>query len=302
MGNLRKHVLVTAGILSALVIAESALRLLDEHLPPASHWPTIETQVKYDRLRDLTDADVVFLGSSMTEAAVDPAEFVAQSGFASAFNSGIPFSTPFSNEFWLSHVVLENVSPELVVIGLPAWSGGTGKAGDLLLTGFEEALEHEGSPRLALQQHAGLLSEWDTRNASLKVARLLTDLGHQTGYYLRSIEDSSVQALVIGPPQMPEDEAGAVARMIDQLAAMRIDVVVLIEPGRQPGDDGTVDYDRYIASILEYANEWDVPVLDTFHMDWDSSWFADMAHFNRRGTEVYTAYLANELARLTVAR
>ena len=108
-------------------MAEGGLRAFGDRLPVRTDWPTVETGVKYELLRQLPEADVVFLGSSITEAAVDPSEFAHASGVGSAFNSGIPFSTLFSNEWWLNEVVLENVEPQLVVIGLTAWSGGRGR-------------------------------------------------------------------------------------------------------------------------------------------------------------------------------
>ena len=141
-----KVLYVVAGLILTLGVAEASLRILENRLPPSTHWPTVETDVKFDRLRELSEADVIFLGSSITEAGIDPIAFAEESKLDSAFNSGLPFSTPFSNEWWLNHVVLRHVEPKLVVIGLTAWSGGAGADDDLLLSGLESAIESAGEP------------------------------------------------------------------------------------------------------------------------------------------------------------
>jgi len=309
MRSKNKLAWVTIGVILVLAAAEGGLRVVGDRLPVRTDWPTIETGVKYELLRELPEADVVFLGSSITEAAVDPREFADASGVGSAFNSGIPFSSPFSNEWWLNEVVLENVEPKLVVIGLTAWSGGRGAERDPLLPGLRSALDSEDDSEddsgddvpLALLKQAGVLSEWDRRMANETARASLTDLGHQTGYYERSIDNATAVDLPTGPSEMPEDEAAAVGRMIDTLIERGIGAIVLIEPGRYPGDNGAIDYERYIASVLRNEEEWGVPVVDTFNQEWDRSLFADLAHFNRLGTDSYTAYVARTINRLPTA-
>ncbi len=301
MRSRHKIAWVTIGVVLTLAVAEVGLRTFGDRLPASTDWPTVETGVKYELLRQIPEADVVFLGSSITEAAVDPTEFADASGVGSAFNSGIPFSSPFSNEWWLNEVVLGNVEPKLVVIGLTAWSGGRGAERDPLLPGLQLALDSGDDAPLALLRQAGVLSEWDRRMADETARAFLTDLGHQTGYYERSIDDATPLDLPTGPSEMPEDEAAAVRRMIDTLNERGIDAIVLIEPGRYPGDNGTIDYERYIASVLRHEDDWGVPVVDTFNQGWDSSLFADLAHFNRLGTESYTAYVARTITRLQTA-
>jgi hypothetical protein len=298
MRSQRKLAWVALGVILALAMAEGGLRAFEDRLPVSTDWPTIETDVKYELLRHLPEADVVFLGSSITEAAIDPREFVDASGVGSAFNSGIPFSTPFTNEWWLNEVVLQSVEPNLVVIGVTPWSGGQRAVHDPLLAALRLAPvsgDDSQDPPSALLGQAGLLSEWDWRMADETVKAHLTDLGHQTGYYERSIDEATPFGLPMGPSEMPEEEADAVDRMVDTLNERGIEAIVLIEPGRSPGDDGTLDYQRYIASVLQHEDDWGVPVLDTFNQGWDRSLFADLAHFNRMGTESFTAYMAQTI-------
>jgi hypothetical protein len=290
---------VVMGVILTLGIAETTLRVLDNRLPPRTQWPTVETDVKFHRLREMSEADVVFLGSSITEADIDPVAFASESELDSAFNSGLPFSTPFSNEWWLNQVVLRHVEPKLVVIGLTAWSAGAGADDDLLLPSLKTAINSVGEPPFALLRHAGVLSEWDSRETDARGKALLTDLGHQTGYYNRSIDEAPpLDRPFEGPPEMPEDEADAVDRMIGRLTSNGTEAIVLIEPGRYPGDDRAADYDRYIDSILSHREQWGVPVVDAFHHPWDRGSYADLAHFNRRGTEEFTSYLARTIDRL----
>jgi len=296
---------VAFGVILALAMAEGGLRAFEDRLPVSTDWPTIETGVKYELLRQLPEADVVFLGSSITEAAIDPREFVDASGVGSAFNSGIPFSTPFTNEWWLNEVVLESVEPNLVVIGVTPWSGGQRAEHDPLLAALRLATvsrDDSQDPPSALLGQAGLLSEWDRRMADETVKAHLTDLGHQTGYYERSIDDATPFGVPTGPSEMPEEEAHAVDRMVDILSERGIEAIVLIEPGRSPGDDGTMDYEGYIASVLRHEDEWGVPVLDTFNQGWDRSLYADLAHFNRLGTESFTSYVAQTITGLQAAQ
>jgi hypothetical protein len=293
---------VVLGIAVTLVAAEGLVRTLDDRLPTGTQWPTVETDVKFHRLSEVPEADVVFLGSSITEAAIDPSAFVQESSAESAFNSGLPFSTPFSNEWWLKEVVLEIVEPDLVVIGLTPWSGGSGASGDGLLQGLRSAPTNSGRNWSALLEKAGLLSEWDARATEDLTRDFITEFGHQTGYYDRSIDDAAPLDLPLGPSVMPEDEADAVGRMIERLREGGIQAIVLIEPGRYPGDDGSIDYDRYIDSLLSHQAEWGVPVVDTFHMTWDRDWFADLAHFNRRGTEEFTSYISRTIDGLSANR
>jgi hypothetical protein len=283
------------GLIVTLAAAEGLVRVIEDRLPAGTQWPSVETDVKFHRLSELSDADVVFLGSSITEAAIDPSAFVQKSRAESAFNSGLPFSTPFSNEWWLSEVVLEVVDPELVVIGLTAWSGGSGASGDGLLQGLRSTPTTADRGWSALVDRAGLLSEWDARAAEDRTSDFITEFGHQTGYYDRSIDDAEPLDLPLGPSLMPEDEADAVGRMIERLRDEGIKAIVMIEPGRYPGDNGGIDYDRYIDSVMSHQSEWDVPVIDTFHMKWERGWFADMAHFNRRGTEEFTSFIAQTI-------
>ena len=291
---------VVVGVILTVGIAEASLRVFDDRLPPRTNWPTVETDFKFQRLNELAEADVVFLGSSITEAAIDPVQLAQQSRVGSAFNSGLPFSTPFSNEWWLDEVVLGRLEPAIVVIGLTAWSGDLGPAHDPLLSAFEGAMAADGESSMALLENAGVLSEWDSRMTDAGARALLTDRGHQTGYYDRSIDDAPALQLPHGSAEMPQGEAETVGRMIDQLNQDGIEAIVLIEPGRYPGDDGTIDYERYIESVVTHEAEWGVTVVDTFHMDWKRDWFADLAHFNRRGTEEFTEFMARTIDGLWV--
>jgi hypothetical protein len=293
---------VVVGVVLTLGMAEGLMRILDSRLPTGSAWPSIESEAKFEGLRAFSEADVVFLGSSITEAAIDPVELTEGSRIDSAYNSGIPFSTPYSNEWWLNEVVLRQTKPDMVVLGLTAWSGGLGPDRDPLLDKFEEAIGSDDRSGIALLEHAGLLSEWDSRSADSRARDSLTEMGHQTGYYDRSIEDATPLELPFGPSEMPRAEAEAVGRMIDRLREEGIQPLVMVEPGRYPGDNGGIDYDRYIDSVLSHEVEWGVPVLDTFHMRWDRDLFADLAHFNRRGTQEFTSLMAQTIDGLRAER
>lgn len=301
----RGMVLVVAGMLVALGLGEGVLRLSEPIIPPPSVWPTPETQIKQGQLSHLDSIDVVFLGSSITEAAVDPVALSEESGSGLVYNAALPFSTPFSNEVWLDDVVLRSSKPSLVVIGLPAWSSVDRPGSDPLLSGIESALAYEGGHRWAdgsaLLRNSGVASEWDQRRAQEHLADsgTLTGLGQQTGYYDRKLDEAGSLELPAVEAQLSDGESAAIGRIIGRLKSLGIESVVMIEPGRYPGTNTVVDEDRFIESVDRHAADWGVPIWDTYHMQWDDSWFADRAHFNRIGTAVFTSRLAPMVQALT---
>jgi hypothetical protein len=295
---------IALGALVMVALGETAVGLFEPELPPASIWPTPETQIKQGQMSHIESIDVVFLGSSITEAAVDPAALRETAGTGLVYNAALPFSTPFSNELWLDDVILRRFDPSLVVIGLPAWESAATPDSDPLLAGIQAALDyqqgHQWTDRFALFRNSGVASEWDQRRAreTLADSGSLTDLGQQTGYLDRHLGDSTPLELPTANTEMSDQEADAIGRMITRLSGLGIASAVMIEPGHYPGSSSEVDEDGYIASVQTHASEWGVPIWDTYHMGWPDSMFADKAHFNRLGTAAFTQRLAGMVGHL----
>ena len=97
---------ILTGVLVALVTAELLIRVVGPQMPDQSLWPTVETDLKSHQLVDLkTEPTLLLLGSSISEAAVDPVILESLTGLSSIYNSAMPFSSPLSMEIWLEEVV-----------------------------------------------------------------------------------------------------------------------------------------------------------------------------------------------------
>ena len=304
----RKAWVVVSGVVCALVFGELAVRLLEPELLVRSDWPTAETDIKQEQLSSLPDdIELVLIGSSQTEAAVDPVLLTSLAAVERAYNAALPFSTPISDRIWLQDVVLGSVSPSIVVLGIPVWPTHTTESDDPLATGLKRAVSSGESPwqtaSFALERSKGVLADWDERSSWQNLANsgLWTDLGHFTGYYQRRGETLEGQFPPYGQPRMSASNLEALIETLELLDAEGITGVLMLEPGHYPGDVSEKDIASFIDSIRVLAREHDVPLWDTYSVDWDASYFADEAHFNREGTQAFTKLLAEYLRELVEA-
>jgi hypothetical protein len=287
---------VLAGVLCAVLVAEGGIRLLEPALPSASSWPTVETDVKSRQLDELSaDVDILFLGTSLTEAGVDPAILMGLTGADLVYNAALPFATPLSNQVWLDEVVLERVVPSVVVIGIAAWPPHTTINDDPLRAGLlATSTDDAGLSASALFRQKGVLAEWDQRDVRERSSssNLWTDLGHMRGYYEVAPGSMKETFPPYGEPAMSSDNSAALAATIRDLRAAGTSVVLLIEPAHYPGSVLESDVDAYLDSITQVGEELGVEVWDTYHVGWRPEMYADGAHFNRTGTEAFTEHLA----------
>jgi hypothetical protein len=291
--------LIGTGILCALLAGELVMRAIEQDLPRSSPWPTAETEVKYTQLAQIGDqVEVVFLGSSATEAAVDPELFSVLSGRRVVYNAALPFSTPLSNEAWLDEVVLDWASPAVVIIGMPAWPAHTTAENDPLRVGIQEADDLVSDPgvgrSVSLLRNKGVLADWDQRLAreASSGSDLMTSLGHQTGYYHLSNQSLAGRFPPFGAPRMSSENEEAMRRSVDTLTQAGRVVVLMIEPGRYPGEVSKSDTTEYLDSLEDLGRDLRVPVWDTYSERWNPDHFVDEAHFNQEGTVAFTSYLA----------
>lgn len=305
MQTMRNRIWLLAGFTCALLIGELATRLLEPALPPPSLWPTAETQVKNSQLARLSGGvQIVFLGSSMTEAAVDPELLKALAGTDTVYNAALPFSSPLSDELWLTDVVLQHISPSIVVIGVPAWPAHSAIESDPMRSGIEVAtspgtLQWVGRS-LALIRNKGVLSDWDERayRQTVTLSKLWTDFGHQTGYHNRAPQSLIGRFPPFGAPEMSSDNAQAFTETVRTLQSAGVEVVLMIEPGHFPGEVSETDIEIYLTSIRDLGRELGVHVWDTYTREWDADFYVDEAHFNRDGTVAFTTYIADLIGAL----
>ena len=296
--RLRTSLLVFAGAILAIASAELTLRAVEEHLPVLSDWPTVETEVKSAQFARLEEnPELLIVGSSMVESAVDPHALVSMGAASSAYNSAFPFSTPAAMDIWLRDYLRPWDGLEVVVIGLPAWPPPADLASDPLATGLIEAfgadLVADPFEDVALWRLRGLLADLGeaTRRERTVAAGLWTELGHQTVYYGRSAGSLVGRFPPYGEPEMSEVQERGLRRIVATARQAGATPVVLLEAGRFPGvvDDRTVA--AYLDTLYELTADLDVPLWDAYSLDWDESLYADEVHFNEEGARAFTAYL-----------
>lgn len=107
--------------LVTVLTGEVAARVVEPLLETPLRWPTAQIAEKADQIRQLADEgasiDVVFLGSSVVALGIDPVEFNKADGWV-AYNAGLNGAAVSGLERWAFDVVLPQLQPTVVVIGL----------------------------------------------------------------------------------------------------------------------------------------------------------------------------------------
>ena len=301
--------LIVLAIVMTLGAAELGARLVASALPDPAPWPTLETRVKNLQMEASGCVDMVFLGTSVTEAAVITDRFES-----SAYNAALPFSTQGSTRLWAESFVLPLLCPEVVVIGLPVWSPAyilAPQTRGRLHSGLGQVIDF----REPAELHRRLLyrSELVRRRSQLKELGDLLDqaeeivggglwspTGHQTGHMGRQTD---------GFP--PVDYSIAVGRETD-LAILRALVIGLVEQGRRVvlliepsrcspfGECLSGKAHAELTSIYStFAVELDIPVIDV-QWGFAVSDYADPAHLNSQGAEKFTSAVRRALLELGI--
>jgi hypothetical protein len=306
----RRLLTVLLSFLAAVTVSEGLVRAISDSLPDPAPWPSNETELKAKQLELGNDYSIVFVGTSVTEAAVDPAMVTTALG-RETYNAAIPFATQRSLQLWVERFVLPNADPDLLVVGIPVWSAEFAGAGDdgVLLDGLRRVEEFRTPPDPWVGlAHRSALVHWRTELKS--IADLLapanrleetarwTSRGHQTGYFERT-----AGSLILRPGVSPSEvtfDFGPLIQLTEAARAHGVRVALLVEPascdprGRclAPADIALL---RQTYTLL--AAELGVPVLE-IEGPWPTEWYADPAHFNRAGTVAYTTRLAAALKEL----
>ena len=294
MVKLKRLALVALGVVTILGAAEVTLEFFGDNLPERSSWPTIETEIKDLQLKGKDNWDVVFLGSSVTESAVDPQLMDG----VSAYNAALPFSTPISNEVWY-RTEFSGQPGRTVVLGLLAKPYRESTDDDLLKSGIETASKTETSilDSLSLYRFRGFVADWfDLRSRERSThSELWTQFGHQTVYYEQSVSGDA-EFPPYGEPRMSVDVREAIVRLADVVHRHGGTLVLMIEPTRLGDAAPSSLVNTYIDSVRQLAHEVGARFWDTYSLGWDSRYYADHSHFNRTGTEAFTELVSDLLA------
>lgn len=114
---------VVVAVVGLLLVTEVFVRAVEDWLPRSQAGDAAEVELKYAQVVALEDAgeptDVVFLGSSAMDAAIDPAVWgEASVAYPRAYNASL-LGQPFdSMRRWAGEFVLPRTDPALVVVGV----------------------------------------------------------------------------------------------------------------------------------------------------------------------------------------
>lgn len=188
------------------------VRAVEDRLPEPLRWHSYEAQTKVqqmDRLARRGGADVVSLGTSMMNGALEPSDFVrASGGGLVVYNAALSKGVPKVMLPWATHTVLPRLRPSLVVIGLSSPDVNAALPG-------ADAFAAEVAAAPAAQR------EWGSRDAVGKVEDAIGD----ASALVRARSVVRRPWSVIGPAQANE------SRHLGPFGSMRIQRGRTIDPG-----------------------------------------------------------------------
>jgi hypothetical protein len=305
-----------------------ATRAVASRLDPPLRWQNWETQNKADRIDTLAargGASVVFVGSSMVNAAVDPDAFGrAAHRDRPAFNAAINGADARLVEPWLLDVVVPRLAPETVVIGVSSRDlndHASHRQFDLFRTSDEGrwAMHHRSPPdRLerAAERWSYLVRYRDDLRRPRRLAghrdplRAVADIGvlgqlhaldiyaHAdyavTPHFVREARSDALHDYSIGG-----EEVAALRRTVTGLRARGVRVVLLEMPVTEDAialhPHGAADYARFTARLRDVAGVTEAQLVDLTSTFGSTRFFFDPFHLNGSGRAAFTAALADRL-------
>lgn len=309
--------------LVVVVVAEFGVRAASSTLSPLNTWNDWEATNKVqamDALAKRGGASVVFVGSSMVNAAADPALYSRLSGAnRPAFNAALNGSGALLMDLWTLRVVVPKLKPDTVVIGVSSRDlndngrasnrayrairrspGGRTVGDDLSLTERVQSIAERAS---YLVRYRSVLRKPATMT-DVPVAKRRSEvgpLGSLAG--LRIFVGATYREELYRGEKFPESLGGfvmggtefdALGHLVRTLVERKIDVVLVEMPVTEdavtahPGGAG--DYERFEAILGLFTRFTQLVDADAWFPTNDG--FGDPFHLNDRGREVFTRSLA----------
>ena len=322
------------GFVVVVVLLEGAARLLAPHVPGQLVWDTQFTQDKADQIAAAGEVDVVYVGSSVVNAGIDPGLVAANSRFDSGYNSAIPSTTPSTWKVWMRDLVYPDLCPSVTVIGISVRDYNDGNVG--IPFDLKSYLPSAGRLELygqftsaSLEQQIGRYSAFVRIRSRLrepeKVARflatgrvpgwpatVLTPEGRYTGWddnafvypAAESIEQLTTKVFVNFSVGGAEDLA--VRAIIVDAESLGQQVVIVRMPTMNQQIApllplGQSDLEKFEQQVEKLGEEFEVPVIVYSDMDDDAALFGDLYHMNLEGTTEFSTRLGRDLDRLLSA-
>lgn len=300
-----------------LMIVELGARLIEPsvNVPPVT-WYDAATQQRVEMF-DAVEPEVVFVGTSMSWQAFVPETFNANSEFERSFNAGLAGAVPTVTSPWVTDIVAERTTPDVVVWGLSsldfsasygdgpeqAWLEAPATRSDPL--GLVDTFGREFSATLRLRRLLRSPDELWGDGATIRSQEWqdALDVTGADGERLDFTEDKSDRTAAIMSARLKDfridaADVAAVERAVNELTAQNIRVVLVELPvppsfiNQHPG--GAADHARTGETIELLAT-----ALDLEHYDLSTGYeeddFVDFTHLTADAADRFTAEFAQLL-------
>lgn len=318
-------------VIALVAGAEAGARRVEHHVPEPLTWDTQFSQDKAAQIEAIgARLDVVFAGSSVAQANLDPELFTDLSPeLKTGYNAGLPSMTPTVWRQFLLDTVYREHCPSLLIIGVDIRQFNDNKPGNdgqlyryLDARGRLNALGDEDFWRRSedwLESHFALFRIRDRLREPDKVVAWVWDVGEigdwrntnltPEGRY-QSNDNRTYQVI---EERIAELRDGAFAdlsfggRETDALRAIIDDArergteVILVEMPTMSRDlskalpNGADDQDRFSAALDAVASEYGIVLLRFPEMVDNAVYYSDYYHMNWTGVETLTTLLAERV-------
>lgn len=321
----KASLLVLAVAIIVFGLAEAAARAIEPHLPAPVLWGDLETQLKVaqmDRVATTGGADVVFLGSSIVNAGIDPALFaeLSESGTV-VYDAALNATSPQLLELWVEEIVLPRLQPDLAIIGLSSRElndHGISQAEqyDRYVESIERAFEigQVTIPQRIDQAMSNVSAVVRLRSEIRRPFTIFNELRGTTssllgltdqgaGTRLRHVEyhvseefrDRTANRDLVDY-QIGGVELGALGRLIGEIRSTGAEVLLVDMPVMEADyipmhPNGQADLDAYRAALREFADQNGVQLAIPPDQPWPADHFADPLHLNQTGVDEITTWL-----------
>lgn len=317
------------GFLLILLLAEGGARWLEPQLPGQLIWNNQFTQDKSDQISRGEPVDVVYMGSSVANAGLDPTRISAAAGWGRGYNAALPSTTPSTWRIWSQDLIFPELCPKVYVLGLSIrdyndrnvgipWSVEqySTSAGRLALYGertgvsIEEQVGEYSSfvaIRSRLRQPENVVQFLRAGNVPEWPATDLTEDGRYLGwddndFVLPSEEGlTRLRERVFVNFEVGGQEDLAVRAIIEDAQASGAEVVVALMPTMYEEislllPNGVDDIASFERQVRQLGADYGLAVMSFPEMDNDAQLFGDLYHMNQRGTFLFSDQLGAELS------
>lgn len=314
-------------LLVTLVAAEGTARLISPHLEPVGRWPRADYAGHERGLGPrAADLDLLVLGSSVVGRDISPDRLADLGGPAVGYNYWLAGPPMQSIDLLASDVLLERVTPSVVVLGLTMREFTDGPSarnhlealrqspGFLAASGRMGWIDHldDGFQRVSvLARHRTDFRDPVQLARNIAAAPLVPERLGPDGYLLDRGDDrladepaahvAQEEAVMAGYEVNPAD-VDALRHLLGELGERGTRVLVVNLPVTERfiamADDGRADYDRYLRQVRAATEESGATWLDAMDRPWGDHLFADVNHLNDQGAAELQPLVLDALERL----